>query len=142
MKPKILPCPQRLDATEATESNFLLLLLIKYCIRRATFVRHKIWMDVIDNVNIRKTNLNLSTKIAFCIEISTKFKAKNSESGHLNFTKFQEKKIWMIQIKSEWKAGLHCMCRNHINNWISMNCTLPIKATQYVCGIRVNRSIV
>ena len=96
MKPKILPRPERLDATEATESNFLLLLLIKYCIRPATFVRHKILMDVRNNVNIyTEKNLNLSTKIAFYIEISTKFKAKNSESGHLNFTKFQEK-------KSEW----------------------------------------
>ena len=60
-------------------------------------------MDVRNNVNIQKTNLNLSTEIAFYIEISTTFKAKNSESGHLNFTKFHEKNL------NEWQVCIVCV---------------------------------
>ena len=55
-------------------------------------------MNVRKNLNMQEKNLNLTTKIALLYrnaEISTKFKAKNLnfESGHLNFTKFQEKNL-------------------------------------------------
>ena len=71
--------------------------------RHATKIWHKIWMNVRKNLNIyTEKNLNLTTKIALLCRNLYQIQSQknlNFESGHLDFTKFQEK-------KSEWMAGL------------------------------------
>ena len=54
-------------------------------------------------------NLNLTIKIGLLYSNLYQIQSQknlNLESDYLNFTKIQEK-IWMIQIKSEWMAGLY-----------------------------------
>ena len=78
--------------------------------RPATLIWHKIWMNVRKNLNIQKRIwIWLPKKHFFLNRNLYQFKAKKIwilNQVYLNFSKFQQKKIWMIQIKSEWMAGL------------------------------------
>ena len=83
--------------------------------------------------NVQKRIWIWLPKYHFYIDISTKFKkGKKSESGHKNFTKFQEKKSEMIQIKSEWIAGLQLYRVKE--QWFD-SMLLPLRQQAFILGV-------